>query len=98
MKDLKELLPIAARRGEHKRNAVWLPSSFLNDAERRVGLFVVERRVYGDNVERDWAAIGFEVRIHVPSKCADTKVATSVLALRIVQSLVSLILTIELIF
>lgn len=86
VRDIRELLPIAARRGEHKRDAGWLPSSFLSDAERHVELFVaLAEGLYGDNVERDWQAIGFKVRLHVPSKRADTKVAASVVGLGIVQ-------------
>lgn len=42
MRDIKELLPIAAQRGEHKRDAGWLSPYFLSMAEDRVQRFMSE--------------------------------------------------------
>ncbi|TCD63498.1 hypothetical protein EIP91_005331 [Steccherinum ochraceum] len=59
-RDIAELLVIAVMREEHKRDASWLPASFLREAQRRVqrlksNLFMDQ----GARDEKAWKQIGF---------------------------------------
>lgn len=59
-RDLAQLLVIAGQRGEHKRDAIWLPVSFLREAQRRVQRLKSNINMdQGARDEKAWKRIGF---------------------------------------
>lgn len=59
-RDIKELLPIAAQRGEHKRDAGWLSPYFLSMADDRIQRFILSEGDAGRGSTRmAWQKIGF---------------------------------------